>query len=249
MLISVLVLAWILDGCLFAQETAVAPSTAFLFHPEAVLALSTDLSPGSMTLAPKFSEKVLPDKWKVVMDQQNGPCRYASAVCVDDTGQVTRQRGVLAVGSDYVVIVDYFYEGQARQLERSFTFPSGPVHVEGATAYSMDASGHGLLVQANEPAEWTVTDNTTHLVSNPTPPTRLATLLLAWKDGPRPKVETIKPALPLIVKFRISFANGRVDDVALAWEARALHIAGTEFHGWAACSLRDSAGEHSWEIK
>ena len=76
-------------------------------------------------------------------------------------------------------------------------------------------------------------------------PAPIATVLFGWTGATTPKIEYVKP---MIVKFKVTFPDGRVDEIAVAWEARALHLSGKEFKGWAACSRSGPAGMSSIEI-
>jgi hypothetical protein len=79
--------------------------------------------------------------------------------------------------------------------------------------------------------------------------------MLAGKGEKLPKVDYVKAVNPMVVKLKVTFPEGRTDEIVTAWEARSLHIGKSEFNGWAVVLSHDPEGpgatarESSIEIK
>jgi hypothetical protein len=156
------------------------------------------------------------------------------------------------VKPDYGVVVDYVYGKGQHRIVRSFAIPSSTANPGTNSAEFAVAPGKTLRLQTIDPANATIIPTASGkrvdfscAVTTPAP---VSTVFLAWTGTAAPKVEYVKPANPLIVKFKVTFPDGRVDQVALGWEARPLHLSGKEFKGWAACLRQGPAGTSSIEI-
>ncbi len=236
--------------------------TAFLLHPESTLIAMT-LGQDEATLAPKVDGSMLSfTAPQILIHKNSDQAEFISAVWKDASGQPVHQRDVFVVKPDYGVVVDYVYGKGRHTIFRYFRFPSGKPSSDANGAQTSLADGKSFRVQAMDGASASIQGNAPKTESMAVPdsekivnfhatintPAPIATVLLGWTGAAAPKVEPVKPANPMIVKFNVTFPDGRVDEIAVAWEARPLHLSGKEFKGWAACLRQGPAGTSSIEI-
>ena len=237
----------------------------YLFRPESVLlpflcqtvdqqsTADQPLASPSLEIA---ARKVSFSDPQVLIDKEEPQARFVSALWKGNASELPHQRNVLMVGTDYAVIVDYLYR-EAREnksggeitLKRCFDPAMLPIDIDqtGAGCQLPPAeSGKSFRIESLTAA--TVGGMTSSqrkgvvfLTQNPLP-VAVTTVMLAWKSGKAPKVEYVKAVNPMVVKLRVIFPDGRTDDVAMAWEARPLHIGKSEFDGWAAVLRHDPQG-------
>ena len=236
----------------------------YLFHPETALlppagktgdlqgsSEKSSVSPSLMVAAHEVSF-IDP---QILIDKEVFQARFVSALWKGSASELPHQRNVLIVGSDYAVIVDYLYSGGDKEVTVDrlihFTFGSASsqpsIDSEGAGCLSSTSDdGTSFRVQSLTPATVTLTpDSPRKGVSFSTQsklPVPVTTIMLAWKGGKAPKVDYVKAVNPMVVKLKVTFADGRTDEVAMAWEARPLHIGKSEFNGWAAVLRHDPQG-------
>ncbi len=225
-----LLAAFALNGSLRAESAEMA----FLLHPEIAL---TGTSPATdqPTLAPRVDGSSLDFTAPQILIYKNThQAEFISAVWKDASGQPTHQRAVLLIKPDYGVIVDYLFGSGRHAISRGLALPSGIVTSDTNGAQSA-LPGSTIRLQAIDPEINAVTDgNIVKFSSTVQAPSPIPTVFLAWA-GAAPLIESIKPANPMVVKFNVTFPGGRVDQVAVAWEPRPLHLGSHEFNGWAAC--------------
>ncbi len=186
---------------------------------------------------------------QILIHKVTPDAEFVSAVWRDSSGQLIYQRDVFFVKPDYTVVVDYLYNKGPHEVVRTFTFPAGTATADPKGAQIALDGGKTLRLQSIDTADATLNASTVTLTSKVTAPVPLAAVFVSWTGNNAPKVEYVKPANPMIVKLKITFADQSVDEIGLAWESRALHLNGTEFHGWAACSRHGPAGSRSIEIQ
>jgi hypothetical protein len=193
---------------------------------------------------------------------------FVSALWKGDSEMVPHQRNVLIVESDYAVIVDYLYGGGDKEVavDRLLNVDCLPA----SSQPSIDSEGGGWLsptsdpgksfrIQSLTPAMVTLTSGFlgtgVTLSSRSKFPVPVTSVMLAWKGGKSPKVDYVKAVNPMVVKLKVTFPDGRIDEIAMAWEARSLHIGKSEFNGWSALLRHEgqdsgiTARESSIEIK
>lgn len=224
-----------------AQDAA----EAFLLNPESAMAPGRD---GTMLAvqvdgsAPSYAGP------QILIYRNSSQAEFISAVWKDAAGQVSHQRDVFVVKPDYGVIVDYVYGKERHTIVRGYPFSSASVVADGNGAQAALAGGGDFRVQAIDGASARITSSDSGKAvvfsSSVTAPAPVSTVFMAAG----PKVESVKPANPMIVKFKVTYPNGQVDQVAVAWESRPLHLNGKEFKGWAACLRQGPAGASSIEI-
>jgi hypothetical protein len=249
----------------------------YLFHPETALLPpagktgdlqgSSEKSSASPSLRVAAYEVSFSDPL-VLIDKEVSSAHFVSALWKGGSDMVPHQRNVLIVGSDYAVIVDYLYGGGDKEVtvERlfNFTFPSASlqpsIDSEGAGCLSSTSDdGTSFRFQSLTPTTVTLTPDSfgkgVTFSAQSKLPVPVTTIMLAGKGGKAPKVDYVKAVNPMVVKLKVTFADGRTDEVAMAWEARPLHLGKSEFNGWAAVLKHDPqgpgtpAGESSIEIK
>jgi hypothetical protein len=231
---------------LHAQDSALA----FLLHPEAVL---SGVGPGSeTTLAPEVDGTSLSFAApRIAYYKNTDQAEFVSAVWNDASGRALHQRDVLFLKPDYGVIVDYIYGTGRHTIVRESGLPSGKlikVTSDKNGAQSSEGDGETFRLQAIDPTSTaSLAGDTVTFTSTAQIPAPIPTVFLAWA-GAAPRVEYVKPANPMIVKFKVTYPTGQVDEIAVAWEPRALHLSGREFKGWAACLRTGPAGVSSMEI-
>jgi len=209
--------------------------------------------PDEATLAPQVDGGALSFAApRILIYRNTGHAEFISAVWNDASGKPSHQRDVFVVKPDYGVVVDYVYGEGERSIARSFIFSSGNVVSDKLGAQAALDGGKNFRVQANDAVAAGLTARTSgrkvvfsSAVKIPAP---VPTVFLTWTGTAAPAVEYVKPANLMVVKFKVTFPNGRVDQVALAWEVRPLHIGGKSFNGWAACASQGPAGACSIEI-
>jgi hypothetical protein len=189
---------------------------------------------------------------EILISRKTKQANFISAVWKDAAGQPLHQRDVFAVGTDYTVVVDYIYGKGKHAIDRELWIPGSDATAD-KTGVQFSVAGQGMFrVQAIDPATPTtkpvadgtdVTFNST--VSLPTP---ISTVLCNWNSKTAPTIEYFKPSNPMIVKLKVAFPDGRVDWVALSWEARPLHLNGKELKGWAAVQRHGPDQDSSIEI-
>jgi|GEM_PF-1879399 len=193
---------------------------------------------------------------------------FVSALWKGFSETVPHQRNVLIVESDYAVIVDYLYGGGDKEVavDRLLNVDCLPA----SSQPSIDSEGVGWLfptsdpgksfrIQSLKPAIVTLTSGSlgkgVTLSSRSKFPVPVTTVMLASKGGKSPKVDYVKAVNPMVVKLKVTFPDGRIDEIAMAWEARSLHIGKSEFNGWSALLRHEGQGsgttarESSIEIK
>ena len=249
----------------------------YLFHPEMALLPpagktgdlqgSSEKSSTSPSLMVATHEVSFSDP-QVLIHKEEPRARFVSALWKGSASELPHQRNVLIVGSDYAVIVDYLYRGGDKEVTVDrlihFTFGSASsqpsIDSEGAGCLSSTSDdGTSFRVQSLTPATVTLTpDSPRKGVTFSTQsklPVPVTTIMLAGKGGKAPKVDYVKAVNPMVVKLKVTFPEGRTDEVAMAWEARPLHLGKSEFNGWAAVLKHNPqgpgtpAGESSIEIK
>lgn len=184
----------------------------------------------------------------ILIARETDGAKFTSAMWKDAHGQPVHQRDVFA-RSGYIVIVDYILVKGRWKVARQIIFAEEKVEAIGNGAEAVLATGKTVRVQAlDSGAAVTATAGIVQFSSEIDAPVPLAEVVIAESGGAAPKVEYIKPANPMIVKCKITLPDGTIDEVALAWERRPLHLEGREFKGWAVCLRQSSAGSSAIEI-
>lgn len=213
---------------------------ALLLHPER--ALVDLLGPGpevaTLSLSVDGHEALSFANPEILIDRTNGPVEFIAAVWKDAAGHPLYQREVLVVKPDYAVVVDYLFDHGRHSIMRRFTFPS-PITPERQGAQVRLVTGQVFRVQAIDAAVSAVGkgdsgDRELTLSSIAATPAPFATVVAIGKGDAVPEITPVKAYHPLVVKVRLRFPGGRIDDVALAWESRPLHVADKKLSGWAA---------------
>ena len=249
----------------------------YLFHPERAFLLPSgqngdhQVASKSLSASPSLRVAAYEVSFSdplVLIDKEVSSAHFVSALWKGGSDMVPHQRNVLIVGSDYAVIVDYLYGAGDKEVtvDRlfNFTFLSASlqpsIDSEGAGClFSPSDGGKSFRFQSLTPATVTLTpDSLGKVVAFSTQsklPTPVTTIMLAGKGEKLPKVDYVKAVNPMVVKLKVTFPEGRTDEIAMAWEARSLHIGKSEFNGWAAVLIHDPEGpgatarESSIEIK
>lgn len=215
---------WLIGLCAGFALTAQAQENglSFLLNPESAL---TGTASREVALAPRVDGTALSfAEPQILIHKDTAQAEFISAVWKDAAGLPLHQRDVFFVKPDYGVIVDYLYGKGTHSIVRGWTpahYRMQPIDLPVAAApRSTDGARVDFSSTVNAPAP-------------------IPTVFLASTAAAAPKVEPIKPNNPMIVKFKVTYPDGRVDQVALGWEARPLHLSGREFTGWAAV-LRES---------
>jgi len=229
---------------LHAQDTG----ASLLLKPESVF-LGTISGAAGTTLAPQVDGRELSfADPQILVFKNTDQAEFISAIWKDASGQTTHQRDVFVVKPDYGVVVDYVYAKGAHTVARSFAFSQGNPTSDEKGAQVVLESGRTFRAQAIDTANAALSGKTVSFSSTLPAPAPVPTVLLAWTGTTGPKVESVKPSNPMIVKFDVTFPDGRVDHVAVAWEVRPLHLNGKAFKGWGACARQGPAGMSSIEI-
>ena len=199
------------------------------------------------TLAPKIDGvEVSFAAPEILIDRTSGPVEFVAAIWKDEAGRPIHQREVLSVKPDYAMVVDYLYETGRHAVVRSFVF-SAKATADRQGAQAIVEGDKTLRVHALDGANAFLARNELVLSSSMAKPLPLATALVAGHGAP-PKIETVKANNPMVVKGKITFADGRSDDIAVAWEVRPLHMGAKKFNGWAVCLRHDPRGDNDVEI-
>lgn len=188
---------------------------------------------------------------EILIHKDTDEMEFISAVWKESTDGVTHQRNVLLVKPDYCVVTDYIYGKGEHTVARSFTFPGGGVSSDPRGAQAETASNRHLRVQAIDSALLVMPSTSTPTIefsSKSKLPAPFTTAFVQWNGTAAPIITTVKANNPMVVKLRVAFPNGRVDDLALAWESRLLHVNEQAFHGWAAIVRKTPAGSKSIEL-
>ncbi len=195
------------------------------------------------------------DHPEILFEKHLKEADFISAGWRDHSGQLLHQRDVLCVRAGYCVVVDYLYGTGEHAVVRSFAFPEGEVTLGDHSARAELKGGLSMEVQALDSLskiEHSPGTATVLLKNTKQAPAPIPTVLIAWRGTTTPKVESIKPHNPMIVKLNITFPDGSMDELALAWESRPLHLGGKELKGWAACVRhhKDGVGDPDFfEVK
>ena len=206
------------------------------------------------TLAPHVDGAALSFAAPQILFYKNIPqAEFVSAVWKDASGQPLHQRSVFVVKPDYGVVIDYLYGKGRHSIVRRFTFSSNDVIADKLGAQAGRADEKPFRVQAVDisgaPSTSATGSNEVAFSSTVDSPSPIPTVFLAWTGNTAPHIEPVKPANSMIVKFKVTFSGGRMEEVAVAWEARPLHLGGREFVGWAACLRHGLGGVSVIEIK
>jgi len=243
-----------MGGILVTNLHAQNPDTQLLLRPE-----SPWINPASnldeATLAPKLDggNAISFASPQILIHKNTDQAEFISAVWKDAAGKLVHQRSVFVLKPDYAVLVDHIYSAGQHTIVRSFAFPLSEATFDREGAQVALAGGKNFRVQGIDVvgAQATPTNanqavDLTTVIKTPAP---IATALLSWTGGAAPKVEFLKPSNPLVVKCKVTFPDGRIDFVAMAWENRAaLHLNGKELKGWAACLRQTPTGTSQIEI-
>ena len=225
---------------------------SLLLNPQSAFVASTSLA-RQVTLGPQVDGKELSFvSPEILVHKNTDQSEFISAVWKDASGLLTHQRDVLVVKPDYAVVVDYLYDKGEHGVARSFVFPPGKMTADGSGVQVALDGGKNLRVQPIVPAGAegapALLGQAASFSAKVTAPVPLATALVTWTGNAAPKIIYVKPANPMIVKLQVTFPDGRVDEVALSWEVRPLHLSGQEFKGWAAFLRQGPSGMSSIEI-
>ncbi len=204
-----------------------------LLHPDATFLQGSPSSP-SITLSPEVDGKALSIAApRILFQQSNAHADFVAAAWDDSAGKAIHQREVLFVKPDYVVVVDQVYGSGPHTVVRQM-LASDSVTVKGIDT-SKEATAKQILAFTSP----------TNL------PAPFATILTKPGTSGGLKIEMIKAHNPMIVKYKVTFPNGRTDEGGVAWESRALHLSTPEIPlaGWAAWVEKQSGQVTTFEIK
>ncbi|HUB67500.1 MAG TPA: hypothetical protein VL981_08455 [Candidatus Methylacidiphilales bacterium] len=258
-------LAALWAGCSLLKAQDATPD--LLLHPEKELAASIPAS-APVTLAPTLDgQPVSFSNPQILLQKSSGPAEFISAVWKGSDGKPLHSREVFVVKPDYEIVVDHLYGAAGEHsIVRSFVLPAGPVSADALGVQVMLDGGKVFRVQANDTGHaelqakptqvglQNISSAKTLILTSPAKlPLPISTVLASWTGSSGPKIEMVRAGNPLVVKFKVTFPNGRVDLIALAWESRLLHLDEKmpdqkAFHGWAALWQRGPAGESTVEI-
>jgi hypothetical protein len=190
-------------------------------------------------------------KPEILFERHLQEADFISAGWRDATGQLLHQRDVFLVKQDYCVVVDYLFGTDEHAVVRSFAFPKESVKLGDQSASCSLSNGRHLLVQSLDLASQvsqTSPESPVLFANVKHSPTPVTTVLMTWSGATAPKIETVKPHNPMIVKLKVTFPDGRTDELALAWESRPLHLGGKELRAWAACVRHGTDAGSSFEM-
>jgi hypothetical protein len=240
-------------------EVSLQSPPCLLLHPEGVLATSQQRANESDhqefafpslivgSTAVSFSDP------QILIEKITPRAHFVSALWKVGADTLPHQRNVLIVGSDYAIIVDYLYGEGEFIVKRLINLPFGPASPQP----SIDSEGAGCLFSTSDgdksfrfqsltPATITLTPDSlgkgVTFSAQSKLPVPVTTIMLAGKGEKLLKVDYVKAVNPMVVKLRVTFPDGRTDEIATAWEARSLHIGKSEFDGWVAVVRHDPQG-------
>jgi hypothetical protein len=262
---NLLWLAALWAGCSLLKAQDTTPD--LLLHPEKELVGSIPVS-APVTLVPTVDGQPISfSAPQILLQKSSGPAEFISAVWKGPDGKPLHSREVLVIKPDYEIVVDHLYGAVGdHSIVRNFVFPHGIISADALGAQMTLSDGKTFRVQANDtghaelqakPTEvglQNLASTKTLVFTSPAKlPLPVSTILASWTGSTEPKIEMVRAGNPLVVKFKVTFPNGRVDLVALAWESRLLHLDEKmpdqkAFHGWAALWQRGPAGESTVEI-
>ncbi len=177
------------------------------------------------------------DQPETLIEKHLPQADFISKIWKDEKGRPTHQRDLLFVKSGYYwVVIDYLYGTAQHAVARSYHFPTGLAVVSFPWSQYQLADGRNFRIQPLD---------TDGVITLPAPVT---TVITSWSGENAPKIEPMKAVNPMVVKLKVSFPNGRVDDLAFAWESRPLHLDGKELEGWAACVRHDRQKMEFFEV-
>ena len=232
-------------------EVSLQSPPSLLLHPEGVLATSQQRANESDHQEFAFPSLIVGSTAfsfsdpQILIEKITPRAHFVSALWKVGADTLPHQRNVLFVGSDYAIIVDYLYGEGEFIVKRLINLPFGPAFSQP----SIDSEGAGYLSSSSDEGKSFRFQSLTTATVTLTPdsrskgvtfstqsklPTPVTTIILAGKGEKLPKVDYVKAVNPMVVKLKVTFADGRTDEVAMAWEARPLHIGKSEFNGWAA---------------
>jgi hypothetical protein len=232
-------------------EVSLQSPPSLLLHPEGVLATSQQRANESDHQEFAFPSLIVGSTAfsfsdpQILIEKITPRAHFVSALWKVGADTLPHQRNVLIVGSDYAIIVDYLYGEGEFIVKRLINLPFGPAFSQP----SIDSEGAGYLSSSSDEGKSFRFQSLTTATVTLTPdsrskgvtfstqsklPTPVTTIILAGKGEKLPKVDYVKAVNPMVVKLKVTFADGRTDEVAMAWEARPLHIGKSEFNGWAA---------------
>ncbi|MEN6347602.1 MAG: heparinase II/III family protein [Armatimonadia bacterium] len=159
-------------------------------------------------------------------------------------GGLTHQRSVLWVKPDYWVVVDNVFGTGQHELTRLFHFPLVEVKTEGKAVRSAFPTDMNIQVLAADDAAlemrkgWYPTGGATAepspvaaYINHATLPATLCAVLSPFSDAKQlPKVETVAGTNPLASQIRVTFADGQVDEIAIASAPADLQIGANRAH-------------------
>ncbi|MGC9319347.1 MAG: alginate lyase family protein, partial [Armatimonadota bacterium] len=155
-------------------------------------------------------------------------------------GGLSHQRSVLFVRPDYWVVVDHLLGEGSHVLTRLFHLPQVEVEAAQRSARTAYPDGPNVQIAAADGATvemregWLPTGSAeaerapvAAFVATETLPTALCVVLTPFEDqNELPQVERLPADEALTVRLRVSFADGQVDEIAIAPEPSALSAAG-----------------------
>jgi len=243
-----LLLAIVLSFSAMKAETQNTPDVALLLNPEkAFLTSSATVANFVVSVDGKPLSYATP---QILFNKAAGNADFIAGAWKDAAGRTIHQREVLIVKPHYGIVVDHLYGSQEHEVSSAVELTVLDIKSNGNIAFANLNNGENFFIQSLRPPEFPVSS------------------LLAGQDGmrvltqtcrlnlPGPfasvffpgaqsssalKIEFVKPANPMIVKCKVTFPDGRVDEVGIAWESRELHLGGKAFKGWAAI-LRQGPG-------
>ncbi len=233
------------------SELCAEDSSPLLLSPGCALT-GNSLLPGGGELQVAVDGKPLSfEKPEVLFEKHLPEADFISVAWKDGSGQLLHQRDILRVKSGYCVVVDYLYGTGEHAVVRGFAFPESRVELGDQSARSRLPDGQNLMIHALDPAskvEQIAGARKVLFSTTKKAPTPIPTVLIEWSGTTAPKVESVKPVNPMIVKLNVTFPDGQMDELALAWESRPLHLGGKEYKGWAACVRHGSENPGFFQV-
>ncbi len=233
-----------------------AADVSLLLHPEKAFVTS---STATANFAVSVDGKPLSyDAPQVLFEKTGGDADFIAGAWKDSAGKIIHQREVLIVKPDYGIVVDHLYGSQEHEVSRTVELAVLDIKSERNIAYASLKNGEKFTIQALRPpesrgnlfisgaADKRCLSETCRL----TLPSPFTSVFFPCAQTPAaPKIEFVKPANPMIVKCKVTFSGGRVDEVGIAWESRELHLGGKAFKGWAAVFRQGPGTAGNIEIK
>lgn len=153
-------------------------------------------------------------------------------------GGLTHRRSVLFVRPGYWLVADHVLGTGEHDLTRLFHFPRGKAEADGQTARTQFADGLNIAVSAADEAAlqmrrgWIPTGGATAeeapvaaFVRHAPLPAAFATVLFPFAHpAEQPEITRLETGDPLVVGVRLRFADGQVDEIAVAPEPRELKL-------------------------